>query len=427
MVGKKQAGRVAELFAGVGGFRLALEGHRPSKMRGTGWQVVWSNQWEPSTRAQHASACYRRHFGDIGHTCEDIHTVVARAASRPRSIPDIDLVVAGFPCQDYSVARTLSQAAGIKGKKGVLWWDIEKFLRLKRPRFIFLENVDRLLRSPAGQRGRDFGMMLRCLSDLGYLVEWRVVNAAAYGEAQRRPRLFIVGERRPARTSKNPVLQLVTEGVLARALPCRAVDESVPSTIRLPKDRLELSKRHTFSYANAGVMYRGRIWTMNVQARSSPRRKVLGNVLLDGRRVPKGFFIPPSQLPSWRRLKGAKQEPRTASNGFEYLYSEGAIAFPDPVDRPSRTILTGESGSTPSRFKHVIRTRSGRFRRLTPIELERLNGFPDDWTATGMSDSRRAFCMGNALVVGPVRRVGAELAKRLAAANGRASSRRPTA
>jgi DNA (cytosine-5)-methyltransferase 1 len=92
------------------------------------------------------------------------------------------------------------------------------------------------------------------------------------------------------------------------------------------------------------------------------------------------------------------------------------MAFPDSLDKPSRTILTGEGGSTPSRFKHVIETKRGH-RRLTPLELERLSGFPDDWTRFGadgveISDSKRAFFMGNALVVGLVEMVGAELRQR---------------
>ena len=137
---------------------------------------------------------------------------------------------------------------------------------------------------------------------------------------------------------------------------------------------------------------------------------MLKDVLQPNADVPDPFFIPETQLDRWKYLKGPKDVPRVAKNGHAYLYSEGGIAFPDPVDKPSRTILTGEGGVTPSRFKHVIRTEDGQLRRLTPIELERLNGFPDDWTKTGMPDGRRAFMMGNALVVGLVNRVGEALA-----------------
>ena len=406
---------MAELFAGVGGFRLGLEG-RPGRSRNSVWKVVWSNQWEPSTRLQHASECYRAHFGDQGHTCEDIRLVLDRAESAPSLIPDIDLLVGGFPCQDYSVARVLGQAAGLVGKKGVLWWEIERMLKLKRPRFVFLENVDRLLKSPAAQRGRDFGMMLRCLADLGYVVEWRVVNAADYGLPQRRRRVFIVAERVSRRPFSEATDYLTREGILARALPCRATTDQISLfPISLPDDRLALSETFSAHFENAGVMHGGDAWTTQVKAAYRGRRKVLADVLVAEQDVPAGYFIDESQRPAWVRLKGAKREARTTSQGYEYFYSEGAIPFPDPTTEPSRTILTGEGGTTPSRFKHVIRTKKGRLRRLVPVELERLNGFPDGWTDIGMPDGRRAFCMGNALVVDLVRRVGDELATRLTA------------
>ena len=153
-------------------------------------------------------------------------------------------------------------------------------------------------------------------------------------------------------------------------------------------------------------MWRGQVWTREVEPNYDGKFLTLGDVLVPDEEVEEPFFIPEGQLARWEYLKGAKAEDRMAKNGHRYRYQEGAIAYPDPTDKPARTILTGEGGSSPSRFKHVIRTGSGRMRRLTPIELERLNGFPDDWTKTGMPDTRRAFMMGNALVVGPVGLVG---------------------
>jgi DNA (cytosine-5)-methyltransferase 1 len=324
-------------------------------------------------------------------------------------------------CQDYSVAKTLNQAHGIEGRKGVLWWAIYRILEDKRPRFVFLENVDRLLKSPASQRGRDFAIMLACLSDLGYLVEWRVVNAADYGFPQRRRRVFIVahhlGGADPAWAG--PVPWLYEEGVLARALPVRPPGDDV--VIRL--DGMDvpdlLLKGHpariteefgrgsaASPFLSGGVMWERQVWSRPVSPAYEGPRKVLGDVLLPAEEVPERFYIPPEQLPTWEYLKGAKREPRRARNGHVYFYTEGAVPFPDPLDQPSRTILTGEGGATPSRFKHVVRCEDGRYRRLTPVELERLNGFPDGWTDTGMSDARRAFMMGNAIVVGLVEHVG---------------------
>lgn len=414
------AGATAELFAGVGGFRLALEGY-PLTLPSAGWRVVWSNQWEPATRRQDASDCYVRRFGADGHLNEDIARTLDSVETGQSSLPKVDLLVGGFPCQDYSVARVLSQAEGIEGRKGVLWWQIHRFLRLAAPPFVFLENVDRLLRSPAGQRGRDFGVILRCFADLGYAVEWRVVNAADYGFAQRRRRIFIVAWRPVERGALEDAVRFVLhDGVLGRALPAMLDEKAhqqvhlglvAPPNCALPDDLVELSDTFEFEFANAGVMHEGRVWTFKVRPLYAEGRATLRDVLMSEDEIPDSYFIPDLQLPQWRYLKGAKREPRTvARNGFQYFYAEGALAFPDPPDQPSRTILTGEGGPSPSRFKHVVATEGGRLRRLTPVELERLNGFPDGWTDTGMSDGRRAFCMGNALVVGLVHRIACELA-----------------
>ena len=418
----QRTGRVAELFAGVGGFRLGLEGYPEKGLPGSGWRVVWSNQWEPATKVQHASDCYVRHFGPRGHVNDDIAKVLDEAEQKKRKLPGFDLLVGGFPCQDYSVARVLSQAAGLEGKKGVLWWEIHRLLRLKRPRYLFLENVDRLLKSPANQRGRDFAVMLRCLADLGYAVEWRVVNAADYGLPQRRRRVFIVGELQRGRSKdrRDPVDWILNTGVLAKALHVAPADGQIrlllgattPHDIELPKDLVELSKTFAADFENAGFMRGGKVWTIRVRAAYDGPRTVLRDILQDEKDVPKEFFIPRSQMKQWRYLKGAKKEERVVEqSGFKYFYTEGAVAFPEPLDEPSRTILTGEGGSSPSRFKHVVRTPSGKYRRLTPVELERLDMFPDGWTE-GMPPARRAFMIGNALVVGVIQRIGAELSAR---------------
>jgi len=400
-----------ELFAGVGGFRAALEP--------LGWETVWANQWEPSTKTQHAADCYRRHWDDGTLSNEDINGVVDRLETDRDAIPDHDLLVGGFPCQDYSVAKTLNQAHGIEGKKGVLWWAIYRIIEAKSPRLVFLENVDRLLKSPATQRGRDFAIILACLSDLGYMVEWRVVNAAHYGFPQRRRRVFIVA-RKAAPDWKSPLSWLYQEGALASSLPVWPADDVNVSIPGITQPDIELvghpaqitqdfgwSNRQT-PFQSAGVMRDRKVWTKSVGSRFDGKQQTLGDVLVPDRSVEDAFFIPESQMVQWKYLKGPKKEERTAANGHHYFYSEGGVSFPDRTDLPSRTILTGEGGTSPSRFKHVVQAKDGRYRRLTPVELERLNEFEDGWTE-GMSDGRRAFMMGNALVVGLVRRVGAGL------------------
>lgn len=423
-------GDVVELFAGVGGFRLGLEG-KPEGWREPGdepgpWRVIWSNQWEPSTKTQHASECYERRFSAGIHSNRDIAQVDLA------DIPAHDLLVGGFPCQDYSVAKPLNQAHGIQGHKGVLWWEIHRILEDKCPRFVLLENVDRLLKSPGSQRGRDFAMILATMSDLGYLVEWRVINAADYGFPQRRRRVFIAGRRIDDHLQDDGFDGfdwIVKRGVLARALPCtspngRAVhsaDFDIAGEPHVVSAEFGTGRK-TSQFLNAGVMLDREVWTRAVVAEYEGPKHALSSVLMPEDEVPDEFFIAPNRLGdeegpepgTWRYMKYAKKEERIhKGSGVAYLYTEGGLPFPDPIDRAARTVLTGEGGIAPSRFKHVILASDGRFRRLTPVELERLNGFPPGWTE-GMPDTKRAFCMGNALVVGVVERVGSVLAEDLA-------------
>lgn len=413
---------MVELFAGVGGFRLAGEK--------AGFSTLFWNQWEPSTKVQHAQKVYLRNFGETGYlqglSDVDFSTVPDLAKEKGLFLPNgedrVDLLVGGFPCQDYSVAKTSSSALGIQGKKGVLWWSILEFIRHAKPRFIFLENVDRLLKSPSSQRGRDFAVMLKSLMQAGYTGEWRVVTASDYGSKQRRKRTFIFaefnGEPHIERAAAGEAIH--SSGLMAAAYPVIQGSADVVE-IDLQAEILEIS--NTFGvglkvspFKNAGVFGGNLAFTSNVAA-LKPFFGFLGEILEDAKNVPDGYWIRGEDEPKWKALKSGGSKPRTTRDGFSYNYSEGAMAFPDPLDRPARTILTAEGGAAPSRFKHAIR-QDGRLRRLLPIELERLNDFPDGWTAVGVDgdkipDTRRAFFMGNALVVNVVSRGLVEIAKRL--------------
>lgn len=416
--------RVAELFAGVGGFRLGLDGYHSDAHPGFDlpaagpYETVWANQWEPGAdRRQFAARCYEARFGEGSVVNEDIHAVLDAVDAGERSVPDVDMVVGGFPCQDYSIARPLSDAKGIEGKKGVLWWDIYRFLQIQisksaaNARFCIFENVDRLLKSPAGHRGRDFAIILSCLARLGYSVEWRVVNSGEYGFPQRRKRIYIYAVRFPDGWD---LAERLRTGVMQSAFPA---DLGVASGLDIPEDPYSITLSfndggRVSPFGDAGTMQGFHALSARVAEKYDGPREALGDVLVPESDVPPSFYIDEASLPRWEYLKGAKHEPRVASNGHEYTYSEGAMSFPDPLDRPSRTILTGEGGTSPSRFKHVVEV-GGRLRRLVPDELERLQGFPAAWTDTGMTDGQRAFCMGNALVVGIPHRIGRELARRL--------------
>ncbi len=403
--------RVIELFAGVGGFRIGLE--RASSR----YKTIWNNQWEPSTKRQDASIVYCRQFGPEGHSNEDISTVDIS------DIPDADLLVGGFPCQDYSVATTLKNSGGIEGKKGALWWQIHRILSThpNPPRYLLLENVDRLLGSPASQRGRDFAIILASLSDLGYTVEWRVINAAEYGMPQRRKRTYIFAfkDTTPIYRSFNESDDwMLSDGIMAKAFPASKTDPAnssfvINGSLSEVSDSFNKGKKLS-PFKNAGIMTDRVVTTAAVTPSYSGPAITLGDILFDEDDVPEDFFIPAGEVARWEYLKGSKSEKRTnKTTGFEYNYSEGAMAFPDSTEKPSRTIITGEGGGSPSRFKHVVLTGSNRYRRLTPTELERLNMFPDNHTAAASSDVRRAFLMGNALVTGIVERIGIDLLDRI--------------
>ena len=382
--------------------------------------MVWSNQWEPSTKRQDASLIYCRRFGSDGHSNEDISAVPTA------EIPDCDLLCGGFPCQDYSVATTLSRSGGIDGKKGVLWWQIYRILEEKgekRPKYLMLENVDRLLNSPATQRGRDFAIILASLSDLGYTVEWRVINAAEYGMPQRRRRTYIVAYKddtnlhRQFYVVENKFLWVLHDGVMAQAFACEQKNAQI-SEFEIKGDLVEVSKSFnvgmkTSPFGNSGVMSGRKVYSLDTTPIYNGHYISLGEVLVDDESIPDSFYISEEDLPKWEYQKGQKSLKRVnKTTGYEYNYSEGAMAFPDALDKASRTIITGEGGAGPSRFKHIIKTKSGRYRRLVPVELERLNMFPDNHTF-GASDMRRAFLMGNALVTGIVEDIALVLKNRM--------------
>ena len=408
-MGMGQDIRVVELFAGVGGFRVGFERCSPR------FRTVWADQWEPGKRKQWAYECYVQRFGDEARCCgEDIATVLDQ-------VPDHDLLVGGFPCQDYSVAHTGAQ--GIEGKKGVLWWSIDSIIRTHRPRMILLENVDRLLRSPARQRGRDFGIILRCLHEAGYCAEWRVINAADYGNAQRRRRTFLFAIHASDQALLSPAVQagpmadgfeeaafgqLTQSGVFARAFPVQPAHHEggkrSVTDVSAFSDLVDVTEHFAADFYNAGMMSpSGQVYSEELTPcyiAPTPLSAIVERGLVDPH-----YFISADQLPKWVYMKGAKRIERTSKSGHSYQFSEGPIAFPDPLDRPSRTMLTSEG--TLNRSTHIIEdVQTGRKRRLTPVECERLNGFPDGWTDTGMPERYRYFIMGNALVVPLITKIG---------------------
>jgi len=406
--------KVVELFAGVGGFRIALEGF--PKQKNSSFEVVWSNQFEPRTKKQHANMVYKNRWPNANHSEEDIEALVKNDIE---SIPNHDLLVGGFPCQDFSIANR-SHNKGLKGTKGKLWWSIQKILEKKRPNYILLENVDRLLRSPSKQIGRDFAVILSCLNTLGYAVEWRVINAADYGFAQRRRRTFILGYKKGTKLYKQLETVTISEwlskvGVTARAFPIKKAGQPkvgiLPDTI---EDTLKTFSNENAVFDKTGLMLHGAYCTFKVTPDFNETKTTLKDILLDVEQIPESYFISENDLPKWKLVKGAKEIHRISKHtGNPYIYREGNVAFPDALEKPSRTLLTREGGGYICREKHVV-LQNGRYRRLHPIELERLNGFPNDFTKhQDITDVQRAFFMGNALVIGVVKKLGQQLAKEI--------------
>ena len=400
--------RVIELFAGVGGFRVGLNNvvlKNDKVEEENKFNFVWANQWEPSTKVQDAFNCYIKRFGENSCSNQDISLV------DKKDIPDHDLLTGGFPCQDYSVARSLQHEKGIEGKKGVLWWQIRDILNVKRPSFVLLENVDRIVKAPSKQRGRDFGIILRCFADLDYSVEYRIINAAEYGMPQRRRRTFIFAYKNELKYGKTMSLlaprEIIYEsGIFAKCFPVEKGEELIKtSTIEksVYVDLISLQEKYSFAFENAGYMSKGLIYTASVNPiKKSP---ITFNEIRENDVDMDKYELKGEKLEKFKYLKGSKKIKRTASNGHEYIYSEGPVGFPDDLNKPGRTMLTSEG--TVNRSSHVIvDKKTNRLRIITPIECERLNMFPDNWTKGVMSEKRRYFMMGNALVCGIISNLG---------------------
>ena len=403
---------VIELFAGVGGFRVGLNKVEKFDENGRAiengpFDFVWANQWEPATKSQEAFDCYALRFGKESASNEDIATV------SKKDIPDHSLLTGGFPCQDYSVAHSLKGEKGIEGKKGVLWWQINDILLAKKPPFVLLENVDRLLKAPAKQRGQAFGIILRCFAEAGYGAEWRVLNAADYGHPQKRRRTFIFAFHKSTnyykKFSNNTFFSQedVQEATMfGCCFPAGLIFNEHTKVADLSKKAYptvaDVSDKFSFDFDNAGYMLNYKAITAKLNAAYDGPTRTLRDCL-DCENVPDACYK--VNVEKFRYLKGAKKIERTAANGHKYVFSEGPVPFPDHLDIPGRTMLTSEG--TTNRSSHLILDPlSNRYRILTPVECERLDEFPDNWTDTGMSDKRRYFIAGNALVTGLVKTMG---------------------
>lgn len=412
---------VLELFAGVGGFRIGLENSDKNFFK-----TRWSNQWEPSRKSQDAFEVYDYHFSNS----ENININISDIPDERFAEMDADIIVGGFPCQDYSVARSKKNEQGIEGKKGVLFWEIIRATRIIKPKYLILENVDRLLKAPSKQRGRDFAIMLTAFNNLGYSVEWRVINAADYGRSQRRRRVFFFVFRNDTKYAKSLDSKYENEdivfeehkyddyifqtGLFATQFPIKqAPVKNRQVFYELEDDIVAVSDNFTGTVWNTGVMRHGKYYSIETVANSNSNPITLGEILQDETEVPDKYFLTDkAKLEKFQYLRGPKKLERTSADGHTYIYSEGGMSPHDDLSLPGRTMLTSEG--TVNRSTHLLFV-NNKYRLLTPIETERLQDFPDDWTAykkledgtvVEVSDKMRMFFMGNALVTEIVRKIG---------------------
>ena len=413
--------KVLELFAGFGGFRIGLENADKDF-----FETKWANQWEPSRQSQDAFEVYNYHFPDS----QNINISISDITDEEFSKMDADMIVGGFPCQDYSVARSKKNEQGIEGKKGVLFWEIIRATRIIQPKYLILENVDRLLKAPSKQRGRDFAIMLTAFNNLGYSVEWRVINAAEYGRSQRRRRVFFFVYRNDTEFAKQideqfENTELVFEdtkyddyifnsGLFATQFPIKPIPVKNRHVFyELAEDIVEVSDNFTGTVWNTGIMRHGKYYSIDTESNYDGKPITLGEILQDESDVPEKYFLTdPAKLKKFQYLRGPKKIERTSADGHTYIYSEGGMSPYDDLNLPGRTMLTSEG--TVNRSTHFLFV-NNRYRLITPIEAERLQDFPDDWTAkkqladgsvVDVSDKMRMFFMGNALVTEIVKEIG---------------------
>lgn len=404
------------MFDGVGGFVIGTMNSNPDY-----FQTLYSNQFEPSRKSQDAFEVGQFKMPDMEHINSDVSLIPDDKFKEMRDA-GVNMIVGGFPCQDYSVARSLSGEKGIQGKKGVLFWEIIRATKVIKPDYLILENVDRLLKSPSSQRGRDFGIMLSTFNDLGYNVEWRVINAADYGMPQRRRRVFFFVTKNNSKFNKTLSTKsneevIFNSGLFARQFPIESTpNKKRVNKISLDSDILKMSESFSDTFWNSGIMRDGEVLTIDTLP-IIENQVVLKDILQDEAEIDERYYLNQSQIEKFAILRKSKQILRTSKSGHQYLYSEGSMSPYDNENLPGRTMLTSEG--TINRSTHLI-FRNGRYRFITPIEAERLQGFPDDWTKYKLgsnkekavvSDRMRYFFMGNALVTGIVKRIADELIK----------------
>jgi DNA (cytosine-5)-methyltransferase 1 len=392
----------AEMFCGIGGFRLGLEQTNQNirwwqnregatrqedlQQEGNvtdfsnanpkhpeGFRCVWANDND-----KYACQIYRKHFGTEELVEGDIRTVEAN------SLPDFELLTAGFPCQTFSLA---GKRKGIDESRGTLFTHILRIASAKRPELLLLENVKGLL---SNDSGRSFAVILRALDGLGYDVEWQVFNSKYFGVPQNRERVFIIGHLRG--TGFKQIFPIgESDGFLGQKPKSENICPSITSRYyKRGKTDPYILQQHSHS----GTEGKGR-----------------------------GLRVFEDIVPSLTQQMG------TGGNNVPMvarcLNTEDSRKFKlSPSSQQKANLIIANAVDCDGYLRNGARPRDEngkpqllpigyrRIRRLTPVECERLQGFPDGWTE-GVSDTQRYKLLGNAVTVNVIQFLGQRLLENL--------------
>lgn len=346
-----------ELFCGIGGFRIAADR--------IGLRTVWANDISPL-----ACAVYRDRFGPSGLHEGDINFLL-------NSIPHHDVLLAGFPCQPFSAA---GKKEGVRDSRGTLFQTIVDILQRTSPRYFILENVKRLLTM---EHGAHFATILSALSKLNYLIEWRVLNARDFGLAQNRERVVIIGQRLDQQAPSSPLIH----PRLANAADIASGARGVRMLLNTP-DLWKSVEKHATKFPAWGVSMGGKFFACDLSLFSEAQPTVTLNSVLEASPAPEYDYTP--QTLARMHLNEAVNR---YVNGVEIISNQAGGA------RMGYTIF-GIGGLAPtltaSTSRHYERYQIGdQYRRLTPHEYARLQGFPDEHCRKATAYDQYAL-LGNA-------------------------------
>lgn len=391
---RKKAMKYFSLFSGIGGFELGLQKayveitnrNKIGKIKNNKKEIQTARQRLESAKGKGSGPAQRRNsklpdrMHDsgtphcVGYSEIDKHAIKIYEKYFPkhknfgdikkinaRILPRFDLLVAGFPCQSFSIA---GKRKGFDDTRGTLFFDIARIVRIKRPRLLLLENVKGLL---SHEQGRTFATILRTLDELGYDLQWQVLNSKNYGVPQNRERILIVGHLRG--TTRPEVFPLKeTDGATDKRLKSGNSSREVAQTIRQ-------------RYGNGTGSH---IQQLNHPKHSNDR-----------------VYDPKGISPTLNTMQGGNRQPFVVAERGRYTTKGKIKQNPEPrYDGVSNTLTSVEKDN---------RVFDGmKIRRLTPVECERLQGFPDGWTE-GVSDTQRYKTIGNAVTVNLVQVVAKKL------------------